>query len=1388
MKKLLILSATAIASAFAFGKTLLVDNFRFYPDHPTAFADDEGVIANQDGVWDFWAELNCKATKDMLLLKQDLSLPKDGAKGEFTFAFNSEGQKYDNKKKELTEKGKLATFDLVFKDASGKESRVTITPEKFGSLAREFVLNGKETRLAFVLKGTDLEILTSPARHDLKALGHEKLPFAPVSFNLGLKAQQQISFRFVRVTTAEEAFTAFPVEKHFADFRSLTQKIEGGKVAAGTEKIEIKSGCTDVKFRLNATNGVVKVFGYNKDGKETWKGSFSPSANDDSIFSVPFGEHCVKPSQSGYAAMGDCGASGHVPQWWDIKREWDRLPKATEHVWTLRIDRACEACWKLSLDGSSRLTLCADSRMKPENVPVRFVIEPGAGVSYAVARDVLKGVDTSRFEVVELGASPKAKAMADGQLKGVKPGLKTVGGAPVRIVKPMDSADVAICKYGKGNWALEVEQYLSRQPHWGYPSEIHFKIPAAFYHTAHVVFALDPDEKKDKILTVRLGMFSNSGANRCGDAVVDFTKGLPKDLQKVGEVVVKGKTLPLYYMAVPLKLGEVMDFAQSGTIDFEFIGKKWTTTQQLDYSAKPDPSSDSAFNVFAVTLEKAPYRAVVVQDPKAPGNVWAANESDRKTTMRLVSTKDGKGTVAWTAKDFDGNVVREGKKEWMATGANVTNDVVASFDGLKQGFYTLDWSFLDSEGKTLFTHHAAAGITPEIGRKVSRKESPYTVWWFGWNHGSVAHNHIGGPLMQKAGIRKSTWYSPAERSELDKYDIAPGGVLYGPWRPWGAMKLSEDEKTATFNPDKEWEYVVPGSETVDPVTKKKSVKKEKTKNVDLYMLMALSNTLANVKNADITKPHLLYWHESAPGSGTPEELLGLPVPEGLAYGGALYDAIWLNKLAEILHKNFPGVELQIGNSTHSTGAVKGPMRAGAKPETYDRVGIETPAQTVMPERLIDCGFQGQQIPLDTAEAITGKRIKANGAWEFIYRTSRDLGELKQAEWYMRDILIALAHDYFMIAPGVFFDCQTGYYDGLWGGAGLTYRAPWVYPKPAYVAYAVITKAMDGAKLSRQFDTGSTTVYAIEYKRCDGLYATALWCAKGAVDFKVTAENGFLGMGGGGTVVRMLGAEEDLPAGESIVKGGTSPCYLITKKPLKSVSIAGRSYPREDAIAAKAKVASKLDSLKDVVVKPDPAYTARHHKFLPYLQPCDDFEAKEVVDEERGKCIELTLKPAKEKPVNKFVDRYVTRFTTLTFKEPKLIPGNPAVIGVWVKGDSNWGQIRFEIEDAKGQVFRNLSTGSWWICDIMDWPGNLAVNFDGWSYVCCSLRENKLIREVSPGLPQEQWSSGSTGDKTIHYPIKVRSITVGANRSKLDIYDFKPAAGVFRFSDVGGTEE
>ena len=212
-------------------------------------------------------------------------------------------------------------------------------------------------------------------------------------------------------------------------------------------------------------------------------------------------------------------------------------------------------------------------------------------------------------------------------------------------------------------------------------------------------------------------------------------------------------------------------------------------------------------------------------------------------------------------------------------------------------------------------------------------------------------------------------------------------------------------------------------------------------------------------------------------------------------------------------------------------------------------------------------------------------------------------------------------------------------------------------------------------------------------------------------------------------------------------------------------------------------AYRLDDAAAVALEPDPALESKHNRFLPILKPSSAFAVRQVEDEEKGSCIEVAL----DTSANPEMSKYVTEYTTLRLKEPQAIPGNPSVIGVWVKGNSNWGQIRFEIEDAQGEVFKNQSTGSSWGCDIMDWPGNLAVSFDGWGYVYQPLRRNTLVPTRNPGPVSDQWVSEG-GDKKIDLPVKIRAITVGMNRTKFDLLDFKPSSPAIRIRDVGGITE
>ena len=1348
-------TATALAPS-THAKTLFCENFMQYDTYAPRMSPDKGIRCGTDPIWSGRGEAYVDAEKPSDLFRAAITVPEGSFNATFRF--------------KLT--GNESFFDLVFADNGGKRETVRIAPD---SVAGEKIdlLDNSWKYFGLKVRGRDAEFWMATDRgHEFKRIAGAVLSLKPSAFNFACTPGKKFSLTDLVVKTADEPLVSFPVEKHFAAFESLLQPLANASVAAGTENIVLEgAGRRGVAFNFGGDASRSAKLGFKRDGGEetAWDcsiGDFTAERKDAYLSFSKNGRgrdtpaaQWVRPNMRPFCENSETGQRGMVDSGHDVLREWNRLPPASRHTFHVDFTSEDDGSWTLWVDGSRRQSLGSDIK--------EFFFRPSAGVAYAVKNDAaFAKIDRSRFEPLDFSENPRAKAMSGGVLKGIAPGVHDFGGVPVKAVAPIDSADISICRQGKGNWALEVEEYHGRHPYQGFPMAVHYRVPAATYVKAHILFALDPSPGKDPILTLRLGRYETNGVggNTLGDTVLDFSGGVPEYCRKAGEVEFCGKTVPLYYAEVPLNPGPVVDLAaQRGSyMEFDLTGKGWENFQQLDNRMKPDPNSDSAFNIFGATLEKAPFD-IVIQEAQ-PGNIFTADEQGKKTSFAIAARGNASGSVSWSAKDLDGAEVFKGGGRFNVA-AGSTNVVDIPFGDIGPGWYSLDIAFSGRDGRKLFSHEAAIGIMPEAGRKVSRRDSPYAVWWFNC-HGSTGKPEIGGPIMKKTGIRKFSWNSfdktvkddkgrntkTIDQELYDKYDVAGCGNFMMPRRH------------DNFDSEK-------------GVFKDKTLRSGETVSGEDWFVQEVRKALDKMPRDTVATP--MIWHESAPSAFLAEEILGLPVPKEPAYKMAWADAKYINECARLLRKHFPDLapRLQIGNSTWSAGAVIGPLREGAKAESYGRIGIETPSQTIVPERLIDCNIQGQHVTMDTFEAISGKKIMCNGTWEFVYRTERDLGIKAQAEYYMRDVIISLAHGYYLISPGVFFDCSSGYYNGLWGGSGLTYRSPWVYPKPALVAYGVLTKALDGVKYSRELDTGSTTVYAVEFKRLDGNYATVLWAARGDAEFEIVSPSG-------GTAIKMLGAESKLASGKSTVKAGSSPVYLITRKPVSSARAGKRTYPKSAEIEKRAVIVAPMDSADDIVLAPDPWLESQGHAFLPYLRKAGEgeFTAKTADDAEKGRCIELALAPAKEKPANKFVDRYVTRYTTMRFKEPKPVEGKPNVIGVWVKGDSNWGQVRFEIEDAQGEVFKNLSTGSWWCCNITDWPGNLCVDFDGWAYVYCPLRDTNLIVERSPGPVVEQWSSEG-GDKIIDFPIKVRAVSVGVNRSKLGLTDFSPAENVLRFKDL-----
>ena len=98
--------------------------------------------------------------------------------------------------------------------------------------------------------------------------------------------------------------------------------------------------------------------------------------------------------------------------------------------------------------------------------------------------------------------------------------------------------------------------------------------------------------------------------------------------------------------------------------------------------------------------------------------------------------------------------------------------------------------------------------------------------------------------------------------------------------------------------------------------------------------------------------------------------------------------------------------------------------------------------------------------------------------EWIQRPADRLGLKAQAEWYVRDCLLAHAYGSPLMIIGIIMDQGNGYYQSAWGGGcGLFTRYPQLNPRPAYTALATMTRLLDKGKFVRVLPANSDGVYA-----------------------------------------------------------------------------------------------------------------------------------------------------------------------------------------------------------------------------------------------------------------------------------------------------------------------
>lgn len=985
-----------------------------------------------------------------------------------------------------------------------------------------------------------------------------------------------------------------------------------------------------------------------------------------------------------------------------VLERWDELPPASAHPLELRMDA-----------GDGRVGLWVDDRYVAgaaigEAHRLQLTLSPGNAIS---GIQVAQAPEEERY--VRVGLRGYGRPGSWGAAEPSLPqGLARADAVPFDLGSPDDRIDV-----GLSRWLAEAEgpegfteNYFTRSAFDSRPESILLAIPTDDYCHAHLLCAVAPDPAKTPVLSLRLtrlleDMYDSGGRGR---AIADSSIRLqhrdgrwPDGCTQVGTVTAttpQGRIeLPLLHVAVPLRSGHIQDVLEEEGIFYR------RSTQHLDleltrelHLVKTSTHSHhsilpvgppSGVHVLALTLERAPVKARVRS--RQVGHVFY--ESERPALyVEMTNRRDApfSGTLSWRIRDFYGHRT-EGRRhvtvhpddEVHAARIDLHHDVL--------GWFGVELSLRDSDGRVVWEHPTSFAILPPDTRQA--EDSPFGTWWFRRIHVGTDDAGEVAPLLRRMGFRK---VSPSGRGP-DAAELARHGLrisMLPDFARRGERAFEMLDEAVAAHPEIEWAMV---------------------------------------------------FHECGFGRAPmfPPEFLGREVPELTEeQREALQE--WIDRgvaYSQYCREKHPHLKLVVGNSSLDFAAQL--MREGYPREHVDAFGDEDLGQAIPPEAP-PAAFKSIYWLREYAD-LYDYDVPVTACYEWRGRGTQpgNLTELEQAQLYVRDALQALAFGAPHINLGLIHDVGDSYYYSRYGASGFCRRYPLLSPKISYVAMATLTRELDGAQYTRFLDTGSPSLYAMEFARDAGL-VYALWLPRGrrTVEITFASDTGF-------TLTDMNGNARHLRTRDrrAEVVVSASPSYLRTDVEVEAL----RAGPTECAPPPADRTV--VDALTDrgrwnAVRTPDEQLETVHFAFPRHL---GDIDLQVAADERMGEALELTLQPQPDVPWP------VSRYVVLEAGADMPAPGEPTAVGLWVRGNSCWGRIFWELQDAEGESFYSIGApcGGW---SVGDWQCDTFINFDGWNYLSVELPFEYESGFYAP--PAHNWTH-TGGDGRVDYPIRFTRLVV-----------------------------
>lgn len=898
-----------------------------------------------------------------------------------------------------------------------------------------------------------------------------------------------------------------------------------------------------------------------------------------------------------------------------------------------------------------------------------------------------------------------------------------IGGVPFDLVTRPDVDNLFLKSAEWPDWKSDPSSYYSaydkgpEQP--GDPRRPLFKIPVGDYSAVYLLAACENDPSYSQTISFRIGAMD--GARRV--TLHDFSATIPRfeETKKRSTDIVQiipVKQGNLFVVRVPLGLAFAQDFSDEWAFDVEITKELHLAVRRPDpcrYQIRP-LGLPSGVHLYGLTFQRAQVQMQVTSAEH--GHVF--NQPQVPTfKVDIQNSRRANYVIETVATDHYGQSTTHRSEEIpLQQGQKTSLDI--KVDVPKLGYHSLAIKVLSGRSEILRRETTFALLPPDT--RQHREHSPFGTWDFCGGHFTPSDPDQTGPLYVKAGLRYGMFSYSAEARK--KYGILPGS------EPRSAADLAKRL-------------------AADPLTPQ--------------------NVLIFHENA-ISGPHIMR---------VPDVFTGRTPYQLDANEKARFDKLWeeAHKTAKEVREQFPQAKLAFGNGNPHL--LEEFLRHKFPAELFDSRGNECGSFMRMPENQ-PMDFVANNAGLWMDRQILdhyGYRDKPiTQCYEIGYPCTNP-GNLtldEQANYFVRHMLHSLVWQIPLIRMGSITDMGNSYYHSNWGASGMCFAKPDVSPKPSYVAVATMTSQLDGAKFTRVVPTGSASVYAVEFKRPDNHFVTAMWTLRGTraisapeLDEKATAV--------------------DLMHNAVSFSVSPAPIFVTTKKPLSKLVLGEPQHEPLSMKTDKPVVIAPLSDLADWTIE-----TARSSEleFFNFENPrrLGSFQF-EPIPELAGEKSAIRVTPKLPVEGSSFIPMY----SVLAHKTGLKLSGEPTEIALQVFGNSGWGRVIFELEDAEGERFISIGAAAKgeptrWMADWMpaeelarmkamsvsDWNTNdvrsrSRFNFDGWRYVRFPLPAN-YPGENYHRPDNSNWKS--SGDGVVQYPLTFKKLVLEMPEKILVANDYR----------------